>query len=321
MFTRELGSLTAILEKLNAHVRQATTAQAEERLESIHTPIHDCEVLLVSLTASFRSCNVQDPSSRRENFSKWLKMQFKGKSMEDAYKHLQSQKATLNIGLSFITLRDGSMTQDKLDELKSDIDSYQADLNDSLHDLTVRIVSTSQEARQDLEAYKRELEAAQLLLKEAARVAATTRPAAMVIEENLVDQGSRQLLGTDAENAQYDLTARGNESRGQSVQMIGNYTPGSINTVLGSMSASAIHNLPERAAGTAAPEIALRILGLTTSGRGHGPPPVRAIERSERTAATVHIAPTVDQVVAGSGVRNTGALGADWVARTTPGLP
>ncbi|KAK3075663.1 hypothetical protein LTR53_000811 [Teratosphaeriaceae sp. CCFEE 6253] len=235
-FLRELKGLEDVLGELEVYIQGPMTREDEARLGPIRIPLRDCAELLETLTQSYKTCDVQNPQSRRENFSRWLKMQYKGKSMEDAYKHLQSKKATLVIALAFITLRDGGMTQSKLDDLKSDISSYQADMIDSLEDLDTRITSAADATKQDLEAYKRELEATQQLLRAAAEATAMTKPApSMVIEGNVVDQASRQVLGTDTTDAKYDLTARENTSRNQSVQMIGNYRPESIRTVINSL--------------------------------------------------------------------------------------
>ncbi|KAK3075439.1 hypothetical protein LTR53_001224 [Teratosphaeriaceae sp. CCFEE 6253] len=259
-FLRELKGLEDVLGELEVYIQGPMTREDEARLGPIRIPLRDCAELLETLTQSYKTCDVQNPQSRRENFSRWLKMQYKGKSMEDAYKHLQSKKATLVIALAFITLRDGGMTQSKLDDLKSDISSYQADMIDSLEDLDTRITSAADATKQDLEAYKRELEATQQLLRAAAEATAMTKPApSMVIEGNVVDQASRQVLGTDTEDAKYDLTARENTSRNQSVQMIGNYRPESIRTVINSLPPSTT-NVP---------------IGMSASKPTPRPPPAR----------------------------------------------
>jgi len=121
-FLRELKGLEDVLANLAAYADVGpVTQQDEARFQPLYAPARDCKAILVELTASFKSCEAQKPESRWENFSKWLKMQFKGKSMEEAYVNFQSQKATLVAALTiatlYVQLRDMSMASLHLTDL------------------------------------------------------------------------------------------------------------------------------------------------------------------------------------------------------------
>jgi len=119
----------------------------------------------------------------------------------------------------------------------------------------------------------------QQLLQAAAEAAATTKPVSMLIEDNKVDQASRQVLGSDAKNAEYDLTAKRNTSQNQSYQMIGTFSPESIRTVLGSASASTIQGQAD-ATGTAR-DFAMRFMAMA-SGPANLNQPVQGLAIEDR---------------------------------------
>lgn len=100
----DLGTLTTMLGALRAQLKAGSTVQgSERRLEPIKAPLLETGKACRELAILLDSCTVGNTSAR-EVVKKWLKMQYKGKSIDETRTLLASYKSTLAFSLEIVNL-------------------------------------------------------------------------------------------------------------------------------------------------------------------------------------------------------------------------
>lgn len=100
----DLSALTTLLGTLQGQLEADSIAQAsEKRLEPIKAPLLETGKACKELALLLDSCTVGS-SSHREVVKKWLKMQYKGKNIDETRALLASYKSTLAISLQIVNM-------------------------------------------------------------------------------------------------------------------------------------------------------------------------------------------------------------------------
>lgn len=99
----DLGALTALLQTLQVQLGAEGATCDDARLEPIKAPLLESGKACKALAEMLKSC-AADASSKREIAKKWLRMQYKGKSIDETRSLLASYKSTLAIALDIVNL-------------------------------------------------------------------------------------------------------------------------------------------------------------------------------------------------------------------------
>ena len=100
----DLSTFTAVLTGLNGQFGQSDNDPHNKRLELLKRPLLECGVACDTLSKNLTSCTAQHPEEKREVIKKWLKLQYKGKSVQETTSLIGSYKSTLTVALGLINL-------------------------------------------------------------------------------------------------------------------------------------------------------------------------------------------------------------------------
>jgi hypothetical protein len=99
---RDLKSELAALDPILSSVQKLVTSDAS-KFEDIRYPLHQCGMVCFHLRSLIRQCTEHSANGTR-SARDWVKMQYKGKTIDGYKGQLASYKATIGIALNTFTL-------------------------------------------------------------------------------------------------------------------------------------------------------------------------------------------------------------------------
>lgn len=99
---RDLKSELVALDPILISIRTVVTSDAS-KLEDIRHPLHQCGMVCFHLRSLIQQCTGKSADGTR-SARVWLKMQYKGKTIDGYRGQLASYKATIGIALNLFTL-------------------------------------------------------------------------------------------------------------------------------------------------------------------------------------------------------------------------
>ncbi|KAE8397189.1 hypothetical protein BDV37DRAFT_266277, partial [Aspergillus pseudonomiae] len=168
----ELNSLTTILGSIRTYVEGSNEVQ---RLEPLKEPLECCLTICQEMRETLEACTKYSAEGR-DSVRAWLSMRYHGKSFEDIRKRLNSYTSTLSITFASINMRNHSITQESLNDLKDSIRGTKEDLEDQLDQINEAIRSTDASNRASFRTDQARLVGSLKSIEWAQQVADTTLP-------------------------------------------------------------------------------------------------------------------------------------------------
>ena len=107
-FVNELASLQTILQSIVSIVSpdapRPLTQQDETRVSLLEGPLRHCADTCDVLRDSLQRCRISDSGGKVDYIWKWLKQEFRGKKMKEAWQQLERHKNTLTVALQFVSM-------------------------------------------------------------------------------------------------------------------------------------------------------------------------------------------------------------------------
>ncbi|THW91102.1 hypothetical protein D6D15_04091 [Aureobasidium pullulans] len=210
----EFKMLSSILKQL----QQKSTKALSSKDELLEAPLKGCFDCCDELNKSLKGLG--SPGVRD-----WLRLQFRGRAIEDLKARLLSYKSYLSIALQVIELEESSATRDDVIKLKEQLIGIKKDLE---YDL----VGVQKSLREVLEKERRSLEANVAACQAAETALERHRTVDLTFTNNTANTNSRQLLGTDNLDVEGRITATGNRAEASSTQGIGMYSAETLRHLL-----------------------------------------------------------------------------------------
>ncbi|KAL2037793.1 hypothetical protein N7G274_009518 [Stereocaulon virgatum] len=131
---RDLKSELLALDPILSSIHKVVTSDAS-KFEDIRYPLHQCGMVCFHLRSLIQQCTAHSAhgsTSARD----WVKMQYKGKTVDGYKGQLASYKATIGLAVNLFTLANTALAAEAVDEMKRDI--YNT-INQTEPDLEVHI--------------------------------------------------------------------------------------------------------------------------------------------------------------------------------------
>ncbi|KAL9101255.1 MAG: hypothetical protein Q9163_003469 [Psora crenata] len=180
---RDLKSEMLALDPVLSSIQQKVTSDAT-KFEDIRYPLHQCGVVCFHLRSLIQQCTTHSADGSR-SARDFVKMQYKGKTIDGYKGQLASYKATIAIVLDLFTLTTSTLTVEAVDEIKRklndkigqtepDLEVHIEEITEGLHSLAIKAsdISHDQQSQPDgdsslqvLERQKRVLEEDRLALE------------------------------------------------------------------------------------------------------------------------------------------------------------
>ncbi|THZ74014.1 hypothetical protein D6C85_03713 [Aureobasidium pullulans] len=217
----EFKMLSSILKQL----QQKSTKALSSKDELLEAPLKGCFDCCDELNKSLKGLG--SPGVRD-----WLRLQFRGRAIEDLKARLLSYKSYLSIALQVIELEESSATRDNVNKLKEQLISIKKDLEYDLRVVNGDLVGVQKSLKEVLEKERRSLEANVAACQAAETALERHRNVDLTFTNNTANTNSRQLLGTDNLDVEGRITATGNRAEASSTQGIGMYSAETLRHLL-----------------------------------------------------------------------------------------